>query len=55
MEVGGFFVVDVPVFVVDVEVGVEVVPLEVVVVAWGQVSETTTAPAGSDRLDGDTP
>lgn len=51
------FVVVVPVFVVGVEleVEVEVVPVEVVVVVCGQLSETTTAPAGSDKLESDTP
>lgn len=49
-------VVVVPVFVpVVVPVEVEVVPLEVLVVCCGQLSETTTAPAGSESVDSDTP
>lgn len=47
----GFFVVVVPVFVVDVEV----VPDDVVVGGGGHVSDTTTAPAGNDRLESGTP
>jgi hypothetical protein len=44
-------VVVVPVFVVEVDV----VPVEVLVVCVGQLSETTSAPAGSDSVESETP
>jgi hypothetical protein len=47
----GRFVVVVPVPVLDVEVD----PVEVLVVCCGQVSDTMTAPAGSESVDSDTP
>ena len=58
MVVVPVFVVVVPVFVVVVPVfvvGVDVVVVEVEVVAGGHVSDTTTAPAGNESVDSDTP